>query len=256
MPNIDLCFRILPTQMIVKDFVDGCDYCNYELYLREFINASPFFLTKSHNKQYTPPLSEEKGQCDCESKGGYQLDFKLLLSETMGQGKREFSPSITQVCPGVTFYGEPNITTTSPKYKEIDATYLHVAFRTTDFEELCSMGEKLQKRHGYERDISLILKDSRKPKNILFMLPYEFYYKDGIHYEDGLSIIVSALTKDMINLVKYRKLKQPEYDTYFAFIYSGRLIILNSTNSELEIVDEIELTKSEIYQKLLRLSEY
>jgi len=254
MPNIDLCFSILPTQMIVKDFVDGCDYCNYELYLREFINASAFFLAKSHNAPYTPPPSEEKGQCDCES-DNYKLDFKLLLSETMGQGKREFSPSITQLCPGITFYGEPNITTTSPNYKEIDATYLHVAFRTTDFEELCSMEEKLQKRHGYERDISLILKYSRKPKNILFMLPYEFYFKDEICYEDGLSIIVPAITKDMINLVKYRELKQPKYDTYFAFIYSGKLIILNSTNSELEIIDVIELTKSEIYQKLLRLSE-
>ncbi len=255
MPNIDPYFRILPTQMIVKDFVDGCDYCNYELYLREFINASSFFLTKSHNKQYIPPHSEEKGQCDCESKD-YQLDFKLLLSETMGQGKREFSPSITQVCPGITFYGEPNITTISPNYKEIDATYLHVAFRTTGFDELCSMGEKLQKRHGCERDISLILKDLRKPKNILFMLPYEFYFKDEICYGDGLSIIVSAITKDMINLVKYRKLKQPEFDIYFAFIYSGKLIILNSTNSELEIIDEIELIKSKIYRKLLRLSEH
>ncbi|WP_295096013.1 hypothetical protein [Ruminococcus sp.] len=255
MPNKELCFRILPAQMIVKNFVDGCDYCNYELYLRDFINVSAFFTAKSHNAPYTPPTSEENKQCDCES-DNYKLDFKLLLSETMGQGKREFSPSITQLCPGITFYGEPNITTTSPKYKEINATYLHVAFRTTDFEELCSIGEKLQKQHGYERDICLILKDSRKPKNILFMLPYEFFFKCDIQYKDGLSIIASALNKDLTSLIKYRKLKQPDFDTYFAFIYNGRFIILNSSNNELEIVDEIELTKSEIYQKLLQLSEH
>ena len=67
MPNKDLCFRILPAQMIVKNFVDGCGYCNYELYLRDFINVSAFFIAKSHNAPYTPPTSEENGQCDCES---------------------------------------------------------------------------------------------------------------------------------------------------------------------------------------------
>lgn len=254
MSNIDIFINTLPTQLIIKDFVRGCDYCNYELYMRDFINASTFFLTKSHNKLYTSPLSEEKGQCDCES-DNYQLDFKLLLSETMGQGKREFSWSITQFRPGITFYGGPNTTISSPNYKEINATYLHVAFRTTDFEKLCSMGETIPKQHGYERDISLILKDARKPKNILWMLPYEFYYTEHLCYEDGRSRIISALNKDMLNLIRYRKLKQPKYDTYIAFIYDDNFIILNSKNTELEFVDEVKLTNSEIYQKLLRLSE-
>ena len=255
MSNKDICFRMLPTQMIVKDYVTGCNYCNYELYIRDFINESMFFLIKSNNEPYYAPSSEENGQCDCISKN-YQLDFKLFLSETMGQGKREFSNSITQLRPGIVLYGEPNITILSPKYKGINATYLHVAFRTVEFEELCSIGEKEYKNHCYERDISLVLKEARKQKNILWMLPYEFFYKNEIRYEDGRSEITSALNTDLQNFIRYRKLKQPTFDTYIAFIYCNKFIILYSSGNELQIVDEVELTKSDNYQKLLILREY
>lgn len=255
MPTLDLLFRLLPTQLIVANFVDGCGCCNYEMYVRDFINASNYFLAKSHNEQYIAPSSEEKGQCDCISHD-YQLDFKLFLSETMGQGKREFSTSITQLCPGVTSYGKPNITSTSPNYKPIDATYLHVAFRILSFDEICGIGERKYKCRGYERDISLVLKDARKAKNILWMLPYEFYYKDDVRYEDGRAEIVSALNTDLENLIRYRKLKQPQFDTFVAFIHKNKFIILNSVENRLEIVDEVELKRSAIYQELLGLSEY
>ena len=65
MTGLDIRFRILPTQLIVSDFISGYDNCNYEFYVRDFINSSRHFLNKSSNEQYLPPPSEEKGQCDC-----------------------------------------------------------------------------------------------------------------------------------------------------------------------------------------------
>lgn len=241
--------------MIISNFIDGYDNCNYEIYLRDFINSSAYFLKKSNNEPYTAPTSEECGQCDCIS-SNYQLDFKLLLSETMGQGKREFSRSITKICDGVTFYGEPQKTSKDPDYKEIKATYFHTVFRTYNFKKICEIAETKNKQHSKERDIYLLLKSSRKPKNILYMLPYEFYYTDNILHENGRSEIISALTSDFKNLLRYRKSKQPQYDTYIAFIYDNQFVILHSMEDKLKYIDEIELTKSKTFQELANFSDY
>ena len=255
MAGLDIRFRILPTQLIVSDFISGYDNCNYEFYVRDFINSSWHFLKKSSNGPYLPPLSEEKGQCDCTSKN-YQLDFKLLLSETMGQGKREFSTSITHIGNCITLYGESNKTSKDTDYKEIKATYLHTAFRNLSYNELCEIAETEYRQHGFERDVHLILKYLRKPKNIPCMLPYEFYYTDGIQYETGRIEIISALNSDFSNMLRYRESKQPKYEMYMAFIYHQRFIILQSTENKLIFVDEVELTKSKTYQELAHFSEY
>lgn len=133
MAGLDIRFRILPTQLIVSDFISGYDNCNYEFYVRDFINSSRHFLKKSSNEPYLPPLSE-----------------------TMGQGKREFSTSITHIGNCIALYGESNKTSKDTDYKEIKATYLHTAFRNLSYNELCEMTETEYRQHGFERDVHLI----------------------------------------------------------------------------------------------------
>ena len=88
------------------------------------------------------------------------------------------------------------------------------------------------------------------------MLPYEFYFADETQYEIGRLEIVSALDKDFSNLLKYRESKQPEYETYIAFIYHQRFVVLKSIDNRLVVVDEVELSKSKTYQELICFSEY
>lgn len=255
MINPNLRFQILPTQLIISNYVKGYENCNYEIYLRDFINTSEFFLSKSNYEAYTAPTSEERGQCDCIS-NKYQLDFKLLLSETMGQGKREFSPSITQISSGIVCHGEPKITTRDKDYKEIHATYLHVAFRILNYEKLCEIGNQKYKQHGMERDVHLILKDLKKPKNLMCMIPYKFFFDNDISYsyEDGKKEIISAISSDYINLIRYREDIQPLYETYITFIYHNKIIFLQGIEKQLVCVDEIDLIKSKTYQELLNFS--
>ena len=72
-------FKLLPASLINTNFVQGNPNSNYEKYLLEFVNASPFFLKKSKGQVYTAPESEHCGQCDCIS-DHYTLDFKIWLS--------------------------------------------------------------------------------------------------------------------------------------------------------------------------------
>lgn len=255
MINPNLRFEILPAQLIISNYITGYEKCNYEIYLRDFINSSEFFLKKSNYEVYVAPTSEEKGQCDCIS-NEYQLDFKLLLSETMGQGKREFSPSITQVSSGIVCHGAPNKTTRDKDYKEIQATYLHVAFRILRYEKLCEIANTKYKQHGMERDVHLILKDLKKPKNLMCMIPYEFYFDNDVLYEDGKKEIISAISSDYINIIKFREAMQPLYETYIAFIYNNKIIFLQGIGNQLVFVDEIDLFESNVYKELLDFSAF
>ncbi len=41
--NQTLLYKQLPAHMIVTNFIAGEDDCNYEIYIREFINESSYF---------------------------------------------------------------------------------------------------------------------------------------------------------------------------------------------------------------------
>ena len=99
--------QLLPSEMIIKNYIHGDPDCNYERYLLEFVNASDFFRTKSGGDIYQSPESEENGQCDCISTS-YQLDFKLIASKTALQAKSILYPSKTEIVKGVFVTSEPN----------------------------------------------------------------------------------------------------------------------------------------------------
>ena len=48
-----LTVKLLPAALICKNFIDGMDNCNYEIYLREVVNASAYFRDKANGKEYT-----------------------------------------------------------------------------------------------------------------------------------------------------------------------------------------------------------
>lgn len=76
MKDNTLTAHLLPSELIIKNFIQGEKNCNYEKYLLEFVNATSYFRAKSDGALYESPPSEEKGQCDCISPK-YMLDFKL-----------------------------------------------------------------------------------------------------------------------------------------------------------------------------------
>lgn len=113
--------HLLPSEMIIKNYIHGDPNCNYEKYLLEFINASDFFLAKSGGDIYRLPKSEENGQCDCIS-ASYQLDFKLIASKTALQARSILCPSKAAITSGVIVTGEPKV-----KEGSIKATRIHAA---------------------------------------------------------------------------------------------------------------------------------
>ena len=83
--------QLLPSEMIIKNYIHGDPDCNYERYLLEFVNASDFFRTKSGGDIYQSPESEENGQCDCIPTS-YQLEeYNMYLSTITLKNFRKYA---------------------------------------------------------------------------------------------------------------------------------------------------------------------
>ena len=72
---------LLPAPMIITNYVEGDENCNYEKYLLEIVNASEMFRLLSGGKEYTAPDNEAHGENDANSEE-YSLDFKLVESSS------------------------------------------------------------------------------------------------------------------------------------------------------------------------------
>lgn len=222
--------------------------------MRELLNNSKFFLAKSHQESYSAPGSEEKGQPDCVS-SSYNLDFKLLLPETVGIARREFTESIVEFSEGVWGYGEPRVSANSKNYKPISGSLFHSALRKTNYDDLLKYENIDTREKCLERDMSILLKDMQTRKNLLCFIPYRFSFDpNSISHSDGQTYIANAVANDYGILFEYRNKKLNNlYETFISFIYDGSMTILGMKNGILDIVDEIPLKSSKTY---LDLSKY
>lgn len=163
--------HLLPSEMIIKNYIHGDPDCNYEKYLLEFVNASDFFRAKSDGDIYQSPESEENGQCDCISTS-YQLDFKLIASKTALQARSILYPSKTEIVKGVIVTSEPKV-----KNSSIKATRIHAALRGYDFEGLRKLRITTIKKQGVENDLIELLETLETRKHLLLFFPYKFKLK-------------------------------------------------------------------------------
>lgn len=97
--NQTLLYKQLPAHMIVTNFIAGEDDCNYEIYIREFINESSYFLALSNGQRYEAPQSESNKEPDAIS-DRYKLDFKLMLATSRMEANSILSGSITKYGEG------------------------------------------------------------------------------------------------------------------------------------------------------------
>ena len=78
--------HLLPSEMIIKNYIYGNPDCNYEKYLLEFINASDYFLAKSNGDIYKPPFCERHRR-GYETEGDFRWykEFAILSTEAFGK---------------------------------------------------------------------------------------------------------------------------------------------------------------------------
>lgn len=126
----NLYLRLLSAGMIIKDFVKGGGAYDYEIFLRELINQSHFFLEKSGGKGFTAPPSESHGEPDCISEA-YTMDFKLADSQSALKAR-----SLLSSCRCIDRNGVMLVGKHSGKMASMSAVRIHSALRHCSMDDL------------------------------------------------------------------------------------------------------------------------
>ena len=255
--NNELRYRRLSPILYNKNFVDKDPLCNYELYLRELINKSKYFLELSKGEKYEAPESEEHGQDDAVSKN-YSIDFKLAEATTMIETQKCFSNSVSKLCDGVIVKGD------SEKQGESISTILHAALRQIkcieDIDRIYktrSIYTKLENRkEGFQEQIILddlkrFINILKKDKNLLLFMPIVFFLKDNIDNAVGEEMIKEALYSDFNLVFKYRYERCSSKDTFLSCVYMDSLMVLKYENDKLIKVDSVSLEYSPAYNYIV-----
>ena len=251
-PNIDPRIKnksLLPA-MVIKNFVDGEEDCNYEKYLLELLNHSNYFKKKGKG-EYCHPPEESHGECDAISPN-YELDFKLLEASSSLQAQSILSPSVCKIADGVTSYGRCK----KPK-GYIESTRIHAVCRYMKLEEFNEIyNKKKENMDTIEKDILKVLNSLKKEKNILLFYPFELSVDDEIEIQELDDIITSALNNDFYSLFLYRESNVKSFDTYFVTIVFEDFFIYEVQNQKLVLIEKVNSSQLSTFMKLREYNPY
>ena len=209
----ELRFSLLPGYYLQpKKHLNKLGIKSYEDYLLELVNESSFFLKKltGEDKKYSPPLSEENGQCDCTS-DSYELDFKLLGTDSSFEASNLRTdelvfPSGTTDCV-ICCANKANSKGTASSNHQY--TWINALLR--DFDTSKNASKEM-------RNLQRLFKT--KKNVLLFYSFYTFFGLYALDIEEAVSLIIDMLNSDFKKAFAYRKRTAPQYDTYFVFVYS------------------------------------
>lgn len=234
----------LPTAVFIKNFIEGHP-ADCEEYLKDFINSSKLveekgneeFILRSHDQQ-------SQGQTDVYN-SMYELDFKILADTKYMEAKSMLSNSLTELCPGVTAVG-------SSKLQGNRRAFDIIKFlRNKTIEDLKNIENEMS-RNAEDKLLKQTLNKLSVSKNILFFLPYDYYFDEFETDPDVAKFIARCISEDLKGVLEYRKTKV-EKDTYISFVSKEHFIITQEKNNALEFYDMIKTSTSNLYDYLFHV---
>lgn len=252
----ELLMALLPSQLVIKKFVNNMPESNYELFLTDYLNASTYFMKKTHGEAFIYQEDQSNGQCDCYSDSGdtkIGIDFKLFGSQKGFQAKSILSQQITQVCPGSYAFSP------SKEKGTITGTWILSALEDKslgDLEAIAACPDPSVFTDVIDSDIYSVLKTLVVSKNLFLFLGYRFLFPADYQFdeEEELSDLVSSLSDRLKAIIAYREKQVGTYETFFSFIFEDKLIMTIFQEGKLVLIDKVPLTASTIFIDLNSLS--
>ena len=236
----------LPAGFIKKGFIkqngQKGDYSPDD-YLREFLNSSSWFMRKTNGELFVKPKSEAHGECDAITKC-YRIDFKQILGESMQYAIANTAEQIDEYNGTATLYRK------SIREGEFKAVRLHIVLRdysTNDLE--CIYSSNGEGFSDIETDIAQLLKSIDKEKHLLLFYPVLLKYEgdDDCTKDDVAKVFAS----DYMGVATFRKVRHPDKETYFAFIFECSFVIVVVEDNDFKVVDEVDVKFSNTFNWIL-----
>lgn len=232
-------YKILNISLIKKDYIENYD-SNYEIYLNEFINNSKF-VTDYGNKEFKLNIFQSEGEAD-STNGDYDLEFKLFIDEETLNNKRNYSETITIDSNRARIYGESK---KKGKYLIVNLKKLLSRYSLKDINEIKNNNHPNKE----ESKIKNFIKKLEIDKNIVFLIPYEYYYDGNNVDEERLGFLIEKFSEDYKVSILYRK-KYTNKDTYIAFFIKDYIIFTKVVDSKLIFYDKVNVNKSKTFVEL------
>ena len=249
MMDKSLTAHLLHSYEFLNEAVKGEPDSNNEKFLVEFLNNSSWFRNKVGSKEFVRRERQVHGECDTYA-GEYELDFKLLVSATACQARRELSDSIVVIQSNATVISAPRRT------KPMNAIRIYCALRGLSCEKLLSYEEGVFKYGTVEYDVQNIVEKASTQKNIVFFFPYYFTSDVSSDLEYMIPVIQEALEHDFSALFKLRKSRCPDKETYISCVCSDTMLFFQCDNDHLNYIDSVSTSESKTYTKLQRYGVY
>lgn len=232
-------YKILNILFIKKDYIKNFD-SNYENYLNDFINNSRF-VKDNGNKIFLLNKKQSEGQPD-SSNGEYELEYKLFIDTETLINKSNYSDTITIDSNGARIYGASK---KEGRHLIVNIKKLLSLYSLNQLNEI--KNKKLPNKE--ESKIKRIINKLEIDKNIVFMIPYEYYYDSNIIDDKTLNFIIKKFSRDYNASILYRK-QYTSKDTYIAFFIKDYIIFTKEINFQLVFYDKVEVNKSKIYKEI------
>lgn len=211
----------------------------YELYLREFINNSSYFVNNYGN--FFAPETECHGEDDANSESGYSIDFKRFISQDECRYRRKHSiPDRYIIRENDTF---------NRTHGHFDMFRCMKNLTLEDFEKI--------KKHKYNFKNKLYQKEIEnmtqrlltKHKNIMLYMP-------KIIESNDIRGTIEFINRSLDSMLRFRK-KYVNKDLYFSFIITNNVkkkntykcIVLKYMDNRLAFVDCINTGCSQYFKK-------
>lgn len=242
-----------PADVVIKDHIQGSDKSNYELFLVEFLNKSPYFMQKTDGVEFQYNTDQSHGECDCYS-DDYGIDFKLLGSESSFMAQSLLSLQEVEITNGI------SVKAPKGRVKELPAIRLHAALKKYNLNELLQieindLPSKKDDNYLLLRDIKSVLDTVSKHKNMLFFMNYYITYdsSESIDEKEVIAFLTDGLEMCFSTLFEYRYMKCGEcFETFISIIYESDFVVFKVTNGKFAYVDKVSVGESETFKYLNR----
>ena len=216
----------------------------YELILCECLNKSKKMIDLCGGK-----FSLIKNQCNKQpdviaDNSGYEIDFKMMISETLKEFQSRTAPIAQEIAPGVKAFHNP------PQLKK-KVVLIWNCCRNMDDARLQYL--RTQKDMEAKAVTHFFDKVINTDKNILLFIPVFFTTVDQ---SLSAEIQYETIHKELSETTSYINEKCNNYDTYIVYAVNipnkkeFSLIIAKFTANGLEIVDRVSFFSLESVQKL------
>lgn len=231
--------RKIPVAVLRNNYIRGIDKYNYEKYMVDFINHSKLVDEKGGLRFHH---QEEQSNSESDAVNGfYDIDFKILCEPEQMHALTSNSMQIYKTNTGNTAYAISK--NTKPMgYYNMMKVFVDRPLILTDGNVIGD--DQLLKA------VNVIKKLLATNKNIMVLLPSEYYFDGCQTDEDVAKEIINKLNAPF-NVMREYRITQTQCDLYFIFKLKRYMVIVDA-NKDVCFYDMVPYNCSDLFEDLFK----